>query len=125
MTTKRIVHTTPVVSSDDRMHIMDEDCWCEPLKIGSLSERYIIHHEPEPKVGSRWWRSIRANLSLTLDEQTNALASAGAQHGVFRQCSIGRHFECSDWLGQEGCECNCHEIAERAIMAAREDDDLP
>jgi hypothetical protein len=53
------------------------------------------------------------------DEETDALIRAGAAKGVFRQCSIGWHFECSDWSGQHGCQCRCHKIAAKAIDKAR------
>lgn len=41
------------------------------------------------------------------DEETDELARAGHALGVFRQCSIGYHEECSDPEG-ERCKCVCH-----------------
>jgi hypothetical protein len=41
------------------------------------------------------------------DEDTNAKIKLGRSHGLFRQCSIGYHEECSDPDGDE-CTCTCH-----------------
>ena len=41
------------------------------------------------------------------EDRTDRLAREGAARGVFRQCSIGWHFECSDPDG-ERCACTCH-----------------
>ena len=86
-----------------------------------FAERHIMHLEPKPS--PKWWEAIKADpLS---DEWRAARIRVGAEHRVLEQCSIGRHFDCGDWGGGLGCECDCHDIAERAIMAAREEGDLP
>ena len=41
------------------------------------------------------------------DEETEARVAAGRAMGMFRQCSIGYHEECSDPDGDE-CTCTCH-----------------
>ena len=37
-------------------------------------------------------------------------------HVRYRQCSMGRHEECSDPQG-EGCKCPCHKIHEQVVKA--------
>lgn len=82
----------------------------------------VVHHpEPDPAL-ERWWEPIREGR--TPEEWTDDMARAGAERDIFRQCSIGWHLECSDWSGQNGCECRCHEIAEEAIREARENGEL-
>jgi len=119
----RVVHTTPTISSDDRMHTMNTECWCGPIEMDSFSTRYIMHHDPEPRVGPKWWLAIPS--TLLPDEYRAARVAAGMTHKVLEQCALGRHFDCGDWGGGLGCECRCHEIAERAIMKAHEEGELP
>lgn len=61
----------------------------------------------------------------TEDAWTDRLHREGAAKGIFRQCSIGWHFECSDWSGQHGCQCLCHELAEKVILKAKQDGLIP
>jgi hypothetical protein len=70
------------------------------------------------KADEKWWVAIQEGR--TPDEWTDDMIRAGAARGIFRQCSIGWHFECSDWSGQHGCTCRCHALAERVISRARE-----
>lgn len=40
------VHETPMVNSDDRMHVMDRTCWCKPEVLRQLSgDDLIVHNE--------------------------------------------------------------------------------
>lgn len=40
------VHDTPMVSSDDRMHVMDRTCWCKPEVLRQPSgDDLIVHNE--------------------------------------------------------------------------------
>jgi hypothetical protein len=41
------------------------------------------------------------------DETTETKIAAGRLMGMFRQCSLGYHEECSDPNGDE-CTCGCH-----------------
>jgi len=41
------------------------------------------------------------------DDETNEMIRLGRAKGMFRQCSIGYHEECSDPDGDE-CTCTCH-----------------
>lgn len=44
------VQLTPLVSSDDRMHVMDRTCWCEPKILpGWWGDRDVVVHRPEPE----------------------------------------------------------------------------
>lgn len=83
-----------------------------------FGERMVAHHPEQPE-SKRWWELVLEAPTANADETTNNLVRAGAERGIFRQCSIGWHMECSDWSGQNGCECRCHEIAEEAILEAR------
>jgi|GEM_PF-5630091 hypothetical protein len=51
---------------------------------------------------------LRADGTLMTDEETDAAAVLGRGHGIFRQCSIGWHAECSDPRGIR-CKCTCHD----------------
>ena len=121
---QRVVHSTPLIASTERMHEMAETCWCKPHVVDCFAERMVIHHDESDPVLDRWWEPIRANLALNEDQATDALTRAGAERGIFRQCSIGWHFECSDWSGQRGCACRCHEIAEKAVAEAQRSEEL-
>lgn len=46
-------------------------------------------------------------ITLMTGKETDEAALAGAEKGIFRQCSIGWHDECSDPHGDE-CNCDCH-----------------
>lgn len=120
----RVVHSMPEVLSTERMHEMSEECWCKPHAIECFAERMIVHHPVQDPEIERWWEPVRADLSLNADQFTDAMVRAGAERNVFRQCSISWHFECSDWSGQHGCECRCHEIAEKAITEAQKNGEL-
>jgi hypothetical protein len=48
----------------------------------------------------------------SMSAYTDRLARLGSERGVYRQCSIGWHYECSDPRGQK-CRCNCHPERER------------
>jgi len=50
----------------------------------------------------------RADGTLMTDDETDAAAILGRGHGIFRQCSIGWHAECSDPQGTR-CKCTCHD----------------
>lgn len=40
------VHDTPVISSTDRMHVMDRGCWCKPEVWRQPSgDDLIVHNE--------------------------------------------------------------------------------
>lgn len=42
------VHDTPMVSSDDRQHVMDRTCWCGPEILRQPSgDDLIVHNEVE------------------------------------------------------------------------------
>lgn len=43
------VQVVPETSSDERMHVMDSDCWCGPESVpGTGGDRRVyIHHVPE------------------------------------------------------------------------------
>ena len=46
-----------------------------------------------------------------IPSMTDALVQLGAEHGVYRQCSIGWHDECSqreDRSDDNPCMCKCH-----------------
>lgn len=61
----------------------------------------------------------------TLEERTERMIFEGAAKGVFRQCSIGWHFQCSDWSGLYGCRCPCHIVAEKAVKKAQKKGLIP
>lgn len=54
-----------------------------------------------------------------LDARTNRLLKVGQSLGIYRQCSIGWHSECSDPKGEE-CQCLCHGEEATAAQAAFE-----
>lgn len=45
----------------------------------------------------------------TSAQYTNRVTALARNHGVFRQCSIGWHEECSDPNGYD-CMCSCHAL---------------
>jgi hypothetical protein len=50
--------------------------------------------------------------------ETDRMAKAGAAKGIFRQCAIGYHLECSDPPGYECC-CPCHPIIWKTVAKAQ------
>lgn len=64
---------------------------------------------PEPD-----WESFgedEAVKKLTLNSWSKDLMQAGGEHGVYRQCSLGWHGECSQrehWGPDCECNCKCH-----------------
>ena len=34
------IHTVPITRSDERAHVLDADCWCEPTVVD-----YEVEHE--------------------------------------------------------------------------------
>jgi hypothetical protein len=74
-----------------------------------------------------WWVEVdnsKDELGLDDDAWTDARWRAGAEHDVFRQCSIGWHLECSAWNSAE-CSCPCHVIIGKAISEARSKGKIP
>lgn len=48
------VQITPLVSSADRMHVMDDTCWCRPTVIANYwNGQDVVVHRPEHIDGSR------------------------------------------------------------------------
>ena len=119
---RRVVHSTPMVLSTDRMHELVEDCWCQPVVVDCFAERMVIHRDEHDGSIDRWWVPITDGR--TPEECRYELAHEGGTRGIFNQCAVGQHFECSDWSGSKGCKCRCHEIAEEAITEARKNGDL-
>lgn len=41
-----LIHVTPLVSSEARMHVLDETCWCQPT-IAYIAGRahQVFHHD--------------------------------------------------------------------------------
>lgn len=39
------IHEIPETSSEERMHVLDRDCWCEPEII---EPNYVRHHSQTP-----------------------------------------------------------------------------
>lgn len=37
-----LIQDVPLTSSDERMHVLDVDCWCEPTIDGDR----LVHHAP-------------------------------------------------------------------------------
>lgn len=101
---------------------MSEDCWCQPHAVECFAERMIVHHPEETAMNDRWWAHLKHGRSP--DEYTDDLVRVGAARGIFRECAIGWHLNCSDWSGDSGCTCRCHEIAEKAILEARRSGEL-
>lgn len=64
---------------------------------------------PEPD-----WESFgedKAVKKLMMNSWSNDLMQAGGEHGVYRQCSLGWHGECSQrehWGPDCECNCRCH-----------------
>ena len=52
---------------------------------------------------------LRSDGTLMDTSETDAAAFDGREKGMFRQCSIGWHEECSDPDGAR-CRCSCHAI---------------
>jgi hypothetical protein len=44
------VHVVPATTSDDRMHIMDDTCWCRPI---INTDMWEIQHQAGPTGGDR------------------------------------------------------------------------
>jgi hypothetical protein len=63
-------------------------------------------------------------LHIEGDVYTDERIRAGAAMGIFRQCSIGYHFECSDPPGDE-CRCRCHRIIRKAVRKAQKQGLIP
>ncbi|QED11784.1 hypothetical protein SEA_BOSSLADY_46 [Arthrobacter phage BossLady] len=68
-----------------------------------MTERIFVLDKLNEKLGDRSINDV-AN-------QTDCMVRIGSQHGVYRQCSIGWHLECSA-AEQRGddcpCMCKCH-----------------
>ena len=45
----KVINLVPEVSSEDRMHVMDEGCWCEPYLLFECDGTMKIDHQPEAK----------------------------------------------------------------------------
>jgi hypothetical protein len=45
----KVINITPEVSSEDRMHVMDEGCWCKPVLLFEGDGTMKIDHQPEAK----------------------------------------------------------------------------
>lgn len=70
---------------------------------------YVKDLVPEPD-----WDSFGENEAakkLKLNSWSNDLMQTGGEHGVYRQCSLGWHGECSrreNWGPDCECQCRCH-----------------
>ena len=45
----KVVNIVPEVSSEDRMHVMDEGCWCKPYLLFKGDGTMKIEHQREAR----------------------------------------------------------------------------
>lgn len=70
------VQNVPLTSSDERMHVLDENCWCGPMVLakgqGDDFRILEIDHQPQggPSTSVRWARGT--------DDTTTVRNAAGA-----------------------------------------------